>query len=120
MREIVTIDGKEVKLVSHGGTPFIYKQEFGSDFFADLMVLIKSLDATDNIDGFDLSKVTYEQLDHIDLGVLYQLIYVFAKCGNKELPGMLEWLESFDEFPVFDLMEPINNVIGSLLKRSKK
>lgn len=114
MRKIVNIDGKDVKLVSNGATPILYKQEFGTDFFADLVKLIKSSDST------ELTELSYEQLNHMDLTVFYRIIYIFARSGNNDINSMVDWLEEFDEFPIFDYLEEIMEMVQQLLSREKK
>ena len=122
MRKTVNIDGRDVKLVSHGATPIYYKQEFGSDFFADMLTMIKSLEGlvgSEKSNELDLSKLTYEDLNHLDLTLFYQMMYILAKGGNKDIDNMYEWLASFDEFPMLDFIGDIIELLGGLLSRKK-
>lgn len=120
MRKTVNIDGREVKLVAHGATSILYKQEFGSDFFADLLKLVKSVTTDAEDEEVNLNELSYEQIEHIDFLSLYRIIYILAKSGNKDIPPMVDWLAEFDEFPVMDLFPIVEEVISGLLKRTKK
>lgn len=126
MRKTVTIDGQEIKLVSHGATPLLYKQEFGSDFFGDVLKLVKSMesltkkDADEEESELNLTLITYEDIDHVDLMVFYRLMYILAKSGNKEIDDMVEWLSGFDEFPALDYIEVIFDLLNEQLSRKKK
>ena len=120
MRKTVNIDGRDVKLVSHGATPLLYKMEFGSDFFGDLIKMVKSLNGDSAGGAFNIEDLTYEDLDHLDLTVVYQMVYVLAKSGNKEIDEMYDWLSEFDEFPVFDFLPEIMEMLQKLLTRKKK
>lgn len=120
MRKTINIDGRDVKLVSHGATPILYKMEFGTDFFADLITVLKSLGGISGDGAMDLDKVTYEQLNNLDITVFYQLVYILAKSGNKEIDSMFDWLSDFDEFPILDFLPDIIEMFQQLLTRKKK
>lgn len=117
MRKTVTIDGREIKLVSNGATPIFYKQEFGSDFFADLIRLTKSMEG---MAGKDMLAMTYEQIDNLDLTLFFNVVYILAKQGDKNLNDMTDWLEDFDEFPIMEIIPDIMEILQELLIRKKK
>ncbi|MDK6685811.1 hypothetical protein [Aerococcus sp. UMB8623] len=124
MSKIIQIDGRDVKLATNGATAILYKKEFGRDFFSDLLILIKSLSgaytATEEQQNLNLNDLTYEELSHLDLTVLYRLVYIMAKTANPDLPDLMTWLASFEEFPVADILpDTLENLYG-LLQRSKK
>ncbi|MGX7371802.1 hypothetical protein ACWOE5_01125 [Aerococcus sanguinicola] len=88
------------------------------------MILIKSLSgaytATEEQQNLNLNDLTYEDLSHLDLTVLYRLVYIMAKTANPDLPDLMTWLASFEEFPVADILpDTLENLYG-LLQRSKK
>lgn len=117
MRKTIEIDGKNVQLASHGATAIFYRKEFGSDFFADIISLAKGFGDAGKGERIELSDLDLETLD---LTVIYQLTYIFAYCANKDIPPYIEWLESFEEFPIAVVMEPIIELMYSLLERKKK
>lgn len=99
MYKKITVDGKEIPLKTNGLVPFIYKKEFKRDFFSDIMKM---------------------QADNIDMEIIYNLIWVFAKIGNKDLPDLWDWLEEFEEFPITDYINDITEMITSCISTSKK
>lgn len=120
MRKTVNVDGRDIKLVAHGATAILYKQEFGRDFFSDLLKLVKSVSTGVESEEMDLNDLSYEQIENIDFQVFYQIIYILAKGGNKNIEPMTDWLAEFDEFPIFDIFPVVEDVISGLLKRTKK
>lgn len=120
MRKTINIDGRDVKLVSHGATPILYKMEFGSDFFADVIKTAKAFDGATDGENLDFNELTYEDINQLDLSVLYQMIYILAKSGNKDIDEMYDWLSEFDEFPVLDFLPEVFEMLQQLLTRKKK
>lgn len=116
MQKIINIDGREVKFATNAATPFKYKKEFQSDFFADLVRMAKTIgdDRTDNLDA-----LSWEDVDQLNFDVIYQIIYIMAKTGNPQLDPMERWLESFDEFPLDEILGQCTELIEGLMKRKK-
>lgn len=115
MQKIINIDGRDVKFSTNAATPFKYKREFQSDFFADLVRMAKTL----GDDQSELDKLSWEDVDHLNFDVIYQIIYIMAKTGNPQLAPMEKWLESFDEFPLDEVLGQCTDLIEGLMKRKK-
>ena len=106
MEKIILIDGKEVPFKSNGAIPFRYKQQFGKDFFAEIA---------------KMSAGNKEfTMENVDLEVFYNLAWVFAKTADKTIPAPMEWLESFDVFPIFDIMPEIQDMLLATMQTKKK
>ena len=107
MEKTLTIDGKEIKLKSHGAIPLLYKQQFGRDFFSEITKMGV------NQQEFDLTK--------LDTEVFYNLTWLFAKTADKEIPSSpVEWLMTFDEFPLMEVLPDVIEMLMRLLQRKKK
>jgi len=115
MEKVITIDGREVRFKSTAATPLRYKAQFQSDFFGDLMAM-SALSGLKKENG-DLDLAT---LKNIDFNVFYHLLWVFAKTADKDLPDPMTWLDSFDEFPVFEIVEEVQELIEKNLQSKKK
>lgn len=105
MEKMITVGGKEIKLKSNGASPLLYKKLFGKDFFAEISKM--------NIKGNDLS--------NIDLEVFYNMVFLFARTADKNIPATaLEWLETFEEFPIMDIIPEVMDMVTRLLETKKK
>lgn len=108
MEKIITIEGKEIKFKSTGGTPLRYKAQFGKDFFQELVKLSES------------KKDGQVNLKEFDLDIFYRMTWILAKTGNPDIPGMLDWYDSFEDFPIFEIIPDIQDLIFSTIAGKKK
>lgn len=106
MEKTLFIDGKQVNFKSNGSIPLRYKMQFGKDFFADIMKMMKK-------DG----EVNPE---NIDFETFYNLAWVFAKAADKSIPAPLEWLETFESFPLIEIIGELEELLLSNLESKKK
>ncbi len=114
MEKILTIDGRQVKFKSTGAFLLKYKAQFGRDALQDIFKLQGSIDAKTN------ELTNYEALD---LEVFYNLVWTLAKTADPSIPPPMEWLDSFSEFPLIDIIPEVVDMIFSCLKstvQSKK
>lgn len=105
MIKTITIGEKEVKLQTHGATPILYKQHFGKDFFAEI----------GSLGSFN------EDLSGFNSDVVYNLTWLFAKTADKDIPDtVIDWVMTFEEFPLMDIITDIIEVASSLMQQTKK
>lgn len=116
MEKTIVIDGKEVRFKSTGGSAIRYKAQFGRDFFADVAKL-SSLDKLTKIDDKDFKP---EDLEGVDFTFFYNIAWVFAKTADNTVQDQLTWLDSFEEFPIMNIIPDIQELITSTLKTKKK
>lgn len=109
MEKTVVIDGREVVFKSTGGTPIRFKQQFGKDFFAEIIKLQSLADLKKK--NVDTSKIDFEGL--------YNVCWTFAKTADKTIPTPLEWLDTFDEFPLLDILPEITDLLLANLQSKK-
>lgn len=111
MEKTINIDGKDVKLISSGATPIIYKNAFGRDFFADLGKFLKVAEAATNVQEGEEMTALLPLFEHGDIAIMYNFVWVYAKNANIHLEPLDEWLESFEEFPMFDFLGDIMELV---------
>ncbi|WP_019243644.1 MULTISPECIES: hypothetical protein [Bacillus] len=111
MEKTLIIDGKEIKFKSTGAAPLRYKHQFGRDFFADIMSMRKLTEK---------KKITPEDIKLIDFDLFYNLAWVWAKTADKTIPEPMEWLDSFDSFPMFEIVPELKGLLINTLQSKKK
>jgi hypothetical protein len=114
MEKTIVIDGKQVRFKSTGATPLRYKAQFHKDFFVEIIKLntLKKIKNGDDIKP--------EDVEHVDFDVLYNIIWVMAKTANPTIPEPVEWLDTFEEFPLMDIVPKVQDLIGASLQAKKK
>lgn len=105
------IDGKNVSFKSTGATPLRYKAQFGNDFFAEIMKLegMVKVGAKGKTD-----------ISGIDFEVFYNLAWTLAKTADQSIKDPLTWLDTFDEFPIVEILPELQDLIFATLQGKKK
>ncbi len=98
MRKTITIDEKNVVLQTNGIVPLIYKKEFKRDFFADVFALLEK---------------------SVDIEVVYNLIWTFAKVADENIPDLWEWAAQFESFPAIECVPIASEMVTACIKSSK-
>lgn len=99
------IDGKEVPFKSSGAFLLRYKAQFKRDALVELMKLSEGFGQTKDMN-----------LEKLDLELFYNLIWTLAKTADNTIPPVFEWLDSFDEFPVLEILTEVMELIMSTLE----
>ena len=105
MEKTLTIDGKQVTFKTTGATPLRYKQQVGKDFFAEIAKM-------SNGKKFNLAD--------LDMEAFYNIAWVFAKTADKTIPDPLEWLDTFDSFPILDIIPDLQDMLLGTMQTKKK
>lgn len=114
MEKILTIDGRQVKFKSTGAFLLRYKVQFGRDAIQDIFRLQNAIDEKTN---------KLKDISALDLEVFYNLVWTLAKTADPSIPPPMEWLDSFSEFPLMDIIPELMDMIFSCLSttvQSKK
>ncbi|MFS0591712.1 hypothetical protein AB1L05_08930 [Cytobacillus horneckiae] len=114
MEKIVVIDGQPVNFKSTGATVVRYKAQFGRDFFRDLFKLQNVGKAKE--DG----TIEVGSIENIDFEFFYNFAWVLAKQGNKEIGDPITWLDTFDSFPIIEIIPEIQDLIYHTIQGKKK
>ena len=107
MEKILTIDGRQVKFKSTGAFLLKYKAQFGRDALQDIFRLQNAINTKTN---------EIKDLSALDLEVFYNLIWALAKTADPSIPPPMEWLDTFSEFPLIDIIPEVVDMIFSCLK----
>ncbi len=113
MEKTIVIDGKKVTFKSTAATPLKYKKQFKRDFFVDIIKLSA-------LDGLNSKRIDMKKIDRVDFDVFYNVIWVLAKTAETKTPDPITWLDGFDEFPLFDIIPELQELILSSIQTKKK
>ena len=105
MEKILTIDGRQVRFKSTGAFLLRYKAQFGRDALRDIFKLQDAVDSKNRI----------KNIDALDLEVFYNLVWTLAKTADPSIPPPLEWLDTFGEFPLVEIVPEVIDLIFSSL-----
>lgn len=124
MIKTLTIDGKQVTFKSTGATALLYKAQFGSDFMKDMLKMAPLLshvseEAKEGGD-VDFESIPTEALETIDFEVFSNMMWTLAKTADRNIPDPINWLDQFEEFPVFELFEELQDLMLRNFQTSKK
>ncbi|MEK3814255.1 hypothetical protein [Bacillus sp. FSL K6-1284] len=118
MEKTLTIDGRQVRFKSTAATVLRYKAQFGRDFFADLLKMAPLTKLQEQ--GVTTENMNLEVMNFIDFEVLYNIAWVLAKTADKTIAEPVEWLDTFDEFPLMDILPELQELIEKALGTKKK
>ena len=105
MEKILIIDGRQVRFKSTGAFLLRYKAQFGRDAIQDILRIQSAID----------NKGRIKSIDTLDLEVFYNLIWTLAKTADPSIPPPLEWLDTFGEFPLAEIVPEVIDLIFSCL-----
>lgn len=95
----------------------MYKAQFGTDFMKDILKMMPVLQYADASKGKDLP---IEALEAIDFEVFANIVWVLAKTADRDVPDPFTWLDQFEEFPVFDIFEDVQDLLLRNFETAKK
>ncbi|MDM5333436.1 hypothetical protein QUF56_09375 [Ureibacillus composti] len=115
MEKTIEIDGKQVNFKTSGAVPKRYKTQFQRDYFRDLL----GLGVTD-LDFENLTeKQKIEEIRKIDFDMFYNIAWTLAKTADNKIPEPLTWLDSFETFPIFDILPQIQDMLTASIATKK-
>lgn len=108
MEKIINIDGRDVKLKVNGGFLIKYKTRYKRDALQDIMKIFENVNSNELENLEDDLTSQFKAMQSIDTEIFYRILHMMAKTGNPDITDDVEeWCCSFDNLPVFDLMEDI-------------
>lgn len=114
MEKTIQIDGKSIPFKSTGAIALRYKSQFGKDFFKELL----KMGALEKLS--QPNKIKPQDLEALDFEVFYNIAWTMAKTADPSIPDPISWLDTFDEFPMADVIPQLNELIISTLHSTKK
>lgn len=126
MKKILTIGSNDVAFECNAVTPFLYRQQFKSDFFADIMKLSVAMSGMVGLSKLtenstpDFTGMTGNEFDNIEFDVITNFAWACAKTADRKTKPLLEWLEENPEFnPLSQGMDIVELVTGTLDPKKK-
>lgn len=104
MEKTLTIDGRAINFKCTGGTLMRYRNQFGSEFFADLASLSTAKK--------DPSKINFS--------VIENMTWVLAKTADPTIPDPQTWYDSFDEIDIFEVWGELSELVSKAVKTLTK
>lgn len=104
----IQIDGREVPFKSSGGVPKRYMMQFQRDLLKDVLGMgIAEIDLTNATESTQIEWIR----DNINFDMFYDIAWVYAKTADPSIPEPLAWLESFDEFPIMEILPELQELL---------
>jgi len=113
MEKTIEIDGKKVRFKSNGATPLRYKAQFGKDYLKEILKMSA-------VETIGKKGKNIENLETIDFEVFYNIAWIMAKTADPSIPEPLEWLATFDEFPIAEIFPEMQELMLATITASKK
>lgn len=104
MEKTLTIDGKQIRFKHTGGTLMRYRNQFNSEFFADLTALSEAQN--------DPKKVNF--------GVIENMIWAFAKTADDSVPDPQTWYDRFEDIDILEVWGELSDLTAKALKTLQK
>lgn len=105
MEKVLTIDGRQVPFKSTGAFLLRYKAQFHRDALKDIYKMQGAVKA----DG------TVSDIDVLDVEVFYNLVWTLAKTADATIPPPFEWLDTFEEFNLNEIIPEVIDMIYSCM-----
>ena len=103
MEKMIIIDGRPVRFRSTAAFLKRYKAQFRRDPFADLFK---------TIEAFSGEKIN---LSACDLEIFYDIAWTLAKTADSGIDDPMNWLDSFDAFPLAEIMPQLMDLMISTI-----
>ena len=116
MEITLTIDEKQVPFKSTGAAPLRYTAQFQRDLIKDIMKMGVTKVNFDEMT--DVQAIEWMQ-DNVDFNMFFNVAWVYAKTANPTIPEPLAWLDTFDEFPIMDVIEPLQELLVKTIGSKK-
>ncbi|MFJ7950778.1 hypothetical protein ACIQZG_04520 [Lysinibacillus sp. NPDC096418] len=102
--KVIKIGGRNTSFKVDGFTPVKYMEETNNDFMGDFLKFEKAIKGIGNVDTM----------------AFYRMAYITAKQSDAGIGSMKQWLSSFDEFPIFDVVAELMPLLQKNFMSNKK
>lgn len=103
----IQIGDKSVRFEANALFPVKYKALTGRDIFKDMKEVEK------------LANITAETMDQFNIDVLFDIAYTLAWFADRSIGERDEWLLSFDEFNIYEVLPQITGLLADSLATKK-
>lgn len=124
MEITINIDNRPIRFKATGGIIYRYEAQFGRSIFEDLDLLYdfqssRKLKKVKDTDGKTITRETYD-FTKLSFNLMYNMAWVCAKTADESIPDPQVWLDSFNVFPIKDVIPKITNLITETLNIDPK
>jgi len=103
----IQIGKKSVRFEANALFPVKYKQLTKRDIFKDMKEVEK------------LANITAETMDQFNIDILFDIAYTLAWFADRSIGERDEWLLSFDEFNIYEVLPQITGLLADSLTTKK-
>lgn len=125
MEKTVYVDDKPVRLMTNGFTPIAYKEQFGKDYFQDMMnmfqgeSLLQMMALSQTGEPVDAEKMDMSLLKDFDMTFFNRLFWVFAKSADPQIKSYREYFMDIEHFPVTELAKDLIEMVEANMATKK-
>lgn len=116
MEKIIEIDGRKIKFKATAGLPVRYRNTFGTEYLSDLQKAGLTAKKLQGIAVKSKENITDEEinaLSDIDISVFYRIAWTMAKTADNSIPPLLDWLDTFDNFPIAIIIGELSELMNT-------
>lgn len=103
----IQIGNKSVRFEANALFPVKYKSLTGRDIFKDMKEIEQ------------LANITAETMGQFNIDILFDIAYTLAWFADRSIPERDEWLLSFDEFNIYEVLPQITGLLADSLATKK-
>lgn len=122
MLKTIQIDGEAVDFNITASFPLRFENQFNYDILQALLPTVAEIaEGVESAENKDEELISIlNNLMSLKLTDIQKLIWTFAKAANKDIPEIVDWYDSFEEFPMIDIIvELAPCLIDSLISKKK-
>lgn len=134
MIKTIKIDGKDVQFKASATFALKYKSYFDKDILTIILPamgeVLRGLDSMGIIEETKKNEKTeitaeflatiLENLYSVEMVDILQIIWVCAKSADETIPDVETWIDSFDEFPIFEIaLEVFKLILPTFFSKKK-
>ncbi|MEK4425169.1 hypothetical protein [Solibacillus sp. FSL K6-1523] len=117
MEITIPIDGKNIPFKSNGAVAKRYMMQFQRDLLKDILGMgVVDIDFKEATESEQIKWIR----DNINFDMFYDIAWVYAKTANPTISEPISWLETFDEFPIMEIVEPLQELLFKTMGTKKK
>lgn len=113
MEKVLNFGGRDVKFRASARALLVYKRQFGREYLADVNGMLGLVGEDEN------GKKTVD-FSKLDTETLCRVAWTLAYTADSSTPPMDDWLDSFDDFPVIEILTELLPMLNSTLKVDRK
>lgn len=127
MDKTVMISGRPVVFRKTAGTMLRYKRQFGRELYPDLVKAFELVPIMERLDQKSAEKMTDAEKVELasvflsaDFEWMYDIAFIMAQQADPTIRDEIEWLDSFDDFNVYEVFIALLPMIQAEMKVSPK